>query len=485
MSPPRTVDSRLPPFSSLDEPLLVFGGGDARAHDAHPLRGLTRFGPYSRAAFRSFTPVIRVATLGPVSGQAQVRQLLGSLRAQRQPQDRPEYVPAYPGCIKLLGADLQLANNPQAHIARPDNPDELSGDGSLAARVGASLDEAVRRLGTLREEFDVLTVHLPDAWMPMLKTPEFDAHDSLKVTAALANLPTQVLNDRVFAFPYRTSVAWRLSIALYVKAGGVPWKLAPIPGVPENSAYIGLAYALRGDPRNARFVTCCSQVFDADGGGMQFVAYEARDPLDDGDHSRRNPYLSRADMRAVMTRSLLLYQARNGGSLPRRLVIHKQTPFREQELEGVDDAVGGVDEVECIEITSDVAWRGVWLGPSRQPGRKSEPEGYPVHRGVMVPTSGVSALLWAAGNVPVVSSRGGFYQGGKSIPRPLLLTRHTGRGPLEIAAAEALALTKMDWNNDALYNPVPVTILYAQRLSRIIANVASVPSRAYPYRLFM
>ncbi len=50
---------------------------------------------------------------------------------------------------------------------------------------------------------------------------------------------------------------------------------------------------------------------------------------------------------------------------------------------------------------------------------------------------------------------------------------------------EALALTKMDWNNDALYDPVPVTIRYSKRLARTIANVPSLPGRDYPYRLFM
>jgi hypothetical protein len=43
----------------------------------------------------------------------------------------------------------------------------------------------------------------------------------------------------------------------------------------------------------------------------------------------------------------------------------------------------------------------------------------------------------------------------------------------------------MDWNNDALYDPVPVTIRYSQRLARTIANVPELPGSTYPYRLFM
>lgn len=280
-------------------------------------------------------------------------------------------------------------------------------------------------------------------------------------------------------------MAWRLAIALYVKAGGIPWKLARVRGVHDDTAYIGLAYALRGDQREAHYVTCCSQVFDMDGGGMQFVAFEARDPVADLAEARRNPFLSRDDMRAVLARSLELYQGRNGGNLPKRLVIHKTTAFKADEIDGAFDALAGIPEVECIEVGANSSWRGVWLIDSGKKNPPSKPSGYPVPRGTVVIRSGTSALLWAAGNAPGVSNTGDYYQGKKSIPRPLQLIRHAGRGPLEVIAHEALALTKMDWNNDALYDPVPVSIRYSQKLARTIANVPDLPGKTYPYRLFM
>ena len=56
--------------------------------------------------------------------------------------------------------------------------------------------------------------------------------DALKALGAKYNIPTQVLNDRAFTFTYKASLAWRLAIALYAKAGGIPWKLARLSGVP-------------------------------------------------------------------------------------------------------------------------------------------------------------------------------------------------------------------------------------------------------------
>lgn len=55
----------------------------------------------------------------------------------------------------------------------------------------------------------------------------------------------------------------------------------------------------------------------------------------------------------------------------------------------------------------------------------------------------------------------------------------------ERVAQHVLALTKMDWNNDALYDPLPVTIKYSQALARVIGHASDLPDAIYPYRLFM
>jgi hypothetical protein len=482
---PAPLPSRLPPYSALEEPSLIFAASEERAHDVHPLRGLVDHGPFSQASLVQFTPTIRVATVGPGNGHRQVRGLVDSLRQSYRPGDRAEYVPSYPGFSQVFGAEIGLADE----VAHVKWPNQLRGQGIAAsAEVAALLRGAIAQLTAVRGSFDLAFVHLPDAWSSACRSTDFDAHDFAKAIAAVAGVPTQVVNDRVFDFSYLASRSWRLGIAQYVKAGGVPWKLAPIPGDPPDTAFIGLAYAYRGDPTEAHFVTCCSQIFDADGGGMQFVAYEANDPIvrRRGSDGRENPYLSRSDMRAVLARSLRVYQSRNGGLIPRRVAVHKLTGFTEDELAGVFDALSAVDEIECLEINTNVAWRGVWRDvPRTRSGKKSEPSAFPVPRGTLLQLSGTEALLWGAGDAPGVSTKEHFFQGKKSIPRPLFLRRHAGSGRLEIAGAETLALTKMDWNNDALYDPVPVTIRYSRRLAQIIAHVPELPGGEYPYRMFM
>lgn len=480
------ANAKLPPFQLLEEPVLAFSPDSPQRADIHPLRGLVKFGPFSQASFGAYTPALRVALVGPKSGREDVVALMKLVQNQQRPADRADYVPAYPGFEALFGVPMAAAPA-SARVQWPDAIEDLPHAGTGEQRLAAAFLDALRVLDGVRSEFDVVVVHLPDRWAHASRTDTFDAHDALKALGAQFGVPTQVINDHSFGFSakFAASIAWRLAIALYVKAGGTPWKLAPLPGVPEDTAYIGLAYALKPKQDGMHYVTCCSQVFDMDGGGMQFVAFEARDPIPDVQSAKRNPFLSRADMRAVLARSLQIYQARNGGALPRRLVIHKTTAYQDQEIQGAREALSAVPEVECIEIGANSAWRGVWMTPDPGGPRRTKADGYPVPRGVVQIRSGASCFVWVAGNAPGVSSKGVYYQGGKSIPRPLVMTRHAGAGALNMIALEALALTKMDWNNDALYDPVPVTIRYSQRLARTIANVPSLPGSTYPYRHFM
>jgi hypothetical protein len=467
----RLIGSRLPPHRVRGEPLLAFGNG---GNHKHPLVGLRKYGPYSRESFGSAD--IRFALITTSTMYGRVRQFLGTLLREHQPTDRRKYVPPYPGFQPVFGVGLKPADD---SVVRLD-PNAATGPDPHFA-IASALAHAVRQLTNTRSSWDVLIVVLPTAWRQWKVSADgaFDLHDQLKALAAPLGVPTQVVwEDGALIFPYQCSLAWRLSIALYAKAGGTPWRLHRTADA--DVAYIGLSYAIRGGTSDA-FVTCCSQVFDADGGGMDFVAYDVGQGID-----LENPHLNRDQMRAVMSRSVRLYQDRHAGSLPTRIVVHKTTTFRNHEVDGVLDAWDASQEVECVRVQGSTPWRGVRLVPANPGQGRSQPANWPVQRGTMQFLSGRDALLYVNGTAPgLASGNGNFYQGAKSIPSPLLICRDAGSGPLERTADDVLALTKMDWNNDALYDPLPVTIKYSQTLARVIGHTSGLPDAVYPYRLFM
>ena len=342
--------------------------------------------------------------------------------------------------------------------------------------LAAALSDGLRALTLVRDSFDVIVFYLPPRFAPYFTDGPFDLHDAVKATGSELGLPTQIITDEALRYRCRASVAWRLATALYAKAGWIPWKLHTQAGpLDPQAAYIGLSYALRpATDGSTSFVTCCSQVFDADGGGMHFIAYDVGQGND-----LHNPYLSREQMRLVMARSLALYQDRHAGAIPSQLVIHKQTPFTLDEVAGCFDAWGATTELACVTLERP-NWRGVQLTGKRKPG-------YAVDRGTVLPLDGHAALVWIAGNVPAatLTGHGNFLQGKKGTPRPVLMTRHACRGPLIDLAGQILALSKMNWNNDALYDSLPCTIRYAQTLARTLKHMPGLLPVPYDYRLFM
>ena len=50
---------------------------------------------------------------------------------------------------------------------------------------------------------------------------------------------------------------------------------------------------------------------------------------------------------------------------------------------------------------------------------------------------------------------------------------------------ELLGLTKMNWNNDSLYDRLPVTLSYASVLARVVKRLGTLSSSPYDFRFFM
>src|SRR5574341_815470 len=471
-----------PAHSRIVEPNLLFHPDRKEDCSSHPLLGLAQYGPYSRSTINSVLDPIRVAVIAPHGGLRDVERLFLELGQRHRPRERTNYLPEYLGVSRIFGVNIV-----RAEVAF-EFPSELDGkviDSSTPHVLLA--DELARALSVVesrRNQFDVVAVYLPNRWERGFFGPEgvdFNLHDYIKAIAAVRGIPTQVINDdSALAYPCRCSVMWRLSTALYTKAGGVPWKLA---NAGDETAFVGLSYALRHvESSSPRFVTCCSQVFDTDGAGLEFVAYDTADVHVERD----NPYLSRADMRRVMARSLALYQRRHAGRTPKKIVVHKSTEFKSEEVDGCFDAFRAA-EVELIQVQQDAGWRGVLIDPPKsRDGKKGTPAAYPCERGTFMPLDGRTVLLWTQGNAPNAALDGrNFYKEGKGIPEPLQLKRFAGHGAWGEPCEAVLGLSKMNWNNDSLYDRLPVTMAYAQVLAQVIKRMPRLLSETYQFRFFM
>jgi hypothetical protein len=472
------MTSEIAPHVCLQEPKLSFHPDRASDRHIHPLLGLLRFGPYSSGLVPD---PIRVATISPFGDSGRLFEFMRELNSPVQATERREYLPDWPGFQPVFGLHMRGAAR-ACHVELDAAlEDDFKASASPHIILADRLIRAIQGLEARRAEFDVLFIYIPLRWQRGYvggPTEDFDLHDHIKATTAARRMPVQLVReDKALVYADRASVMWRLGLALYVKAGGVPWKLADTD--PET-AYIGLSYAVRPVESNRpRFVSCCSQVFDAEGAGLEFVAYDAHEVQ----VHRDNPYLSRAEMFRVMARSMDLYRRRHAGQSPRRVMVHKTTEFKGDEIDGCMEAFHLCEAVDLIQVVEDVPWRGVQISASGDQTKGSATP-FPLKRGSLVGISPTEALFWTHGSVRGIGTQD-YFQGGRSTPRPIRLVRHAGHGPWDDTAFAILALTKMDWNNDALYDPLPVTLEYAKVLARVVKRMSLLGSAPYQFRFFM
>ena len=463
----------------LPEPKLSFHPDRRSDQEVHPLRGLLQFGPHSSGLVLD---PIRVATLAPANESVRLFGFMKDLNSTFKATERIDYLPNWPGFHSVFGLHMRGAGRGLHLELDPAVESEVRDSSRPHIVLAERMMRAIQMLESRRADFDVLFIYLPQRWSRGFvggSEEDFDLHDHLKAATAARRLPIQMVReDSALAYPHRASVMWRIGLALYAKAGGVPWKLADTD---PDTAYVGISYAVRPpESDRPRFVTCCSQVFDAEGSGLEFVAYDAHEV----EVQRDNPFLSRSEMFRVMTRSLDLYRRRHAGRSPRRVMVHKTTEFKQDEVDGCMEALHLCEAVDLVQVVEDVGWRGVRIDASRGE-QKGKATAFPVARGTLIGLGPREALLWTHGDVGGIGERGSYFQGGRSTPRPVRLVRHAGHGPWDDTARAALALSKMDWNNDALYDALPVTIGYAKVLARVVKRMRGLGSAPYQFRFFM
>ncbi len=218
--------------------------------------------------------------------------------------------------------------------------------------------------------------------------------------------------------------------------------------------------------------------YNAHGEGLQYRLSKIENPL----IVRGNPFMSRDDARHVgETIRQLFFDAHSG--LPRRVVIHKLTPFRRDEREGLQEGLSGVKEVDMLEINGENALR--YVASVARAGGEFDADNFPVRRGTVVRLDERAALLWVHGVTDAVKPSWKYYQGKRRIPAPVVIRRHAGKSDLSLVAREILGLSKMDWNSADMYSKLPATVYSSKQIARIGNLLRGLGPMSYDYRLFI
>lgn len=277
-----------------------------------------------------------------------------------------------------------------------------------------------------------------------------DFRRALKSRAMEYRMPIQIGTNNLFAEletnQDAATRAWNMSVALYYKAGGIPWRMKT--DGPET-CFVGISFHhLRTFQQHFAYASL-AQAFSTRGDG--FAIRGEAIPWDEG--QGRNVHLTVNQAAELGRRVLEEYRERTGGT-PQRVVLHKTTHFDESEQAGFRHAFQNVPIVELINIMP-TQFRLLKYGK------------YPPRRGTLCTVNKTSTYLFLTGYMPEWRTYPGPH-----IPAPVKLVSNDDVD-MHRVASDILGLARMNWNTASISSAHPVTLSFSRRVGGIMKEVGS------------
>lgn len=255
--------------------------------------------------------------------------------------------------------------------------------------------------------------------------------------------------------------AWNFFTGLYYKSGRTPWKIITNSN-DYTTCFIGISFykSLDGTETN----TSIAQIFNERGEGIIVRGENAKYCKEDNTY-----YLDEEGAKELLNQSLKKYRLEHKTS-PARIVVHKTSRYKEEELDGFIEAINQ----NKIELYDFISLR-------RSTVRLFRKSIYPPLRGTFwQPHNSNELFLYTRGSINFYETYPGMY-----MPRSLHLDiKHCISSPTQLAK-EVLTLTKMNWNNTQIDELEPLTIHAARSVGKILKYLPDSESYPNKYSYYM
>lgn len=463
----------------LEEPGLDFGTG---------IHVDVRFGTQRHSVLDFEDESNRKMRVGIVGTNETIDAVTSWLDSLKEPieakeSNQPNMTPGFPGISADAGFHLSL--DVQSELCSAISSREL--DELLKVPSGSDMamraaDEFADRVRRLQEDQRVnvvlcaLPLSLAERTLNDNGTEEIrDFHHALKAKCLSLRTPTQIILPHTYNSKQvikrktkqsqRTvqddaTKAWNFVTALYYKGGGTPWRMRR-EAESLQTCYIGIGFYKLLD--GSALQASVAQVFDERGEGVIVRGAMASLYKDD-----RHPYLESSDSESLLLNALKEYRGRHRHA-PARVVIHKSSPFRQEEIDGFNSAISQ----ERIDQRNYVS-----VGDSEiRLFRQGE---YPPLRGTLLELDDSEAVLYTTGSVNFYKTYPGLY-----VPRPIHLRAPVRDDSIRQIAADVLSLSKMNWNKTQMSGSLPITLEATRNVGNILKYLDPESKVQNTYRFFM
>ena len=238
--------------------------------------------------------------------------------------------------------------------------------------------------------------------------------------------------------------AWNMSVGLYYKAGGIPWRFK-VDG-PET-CFVGISFHHLQTPQQHFIYSSLAQAFSSRGEGFALRG----EAIPWSERPGRNVHLTADQATKLANQVLQKYRDGIGGN-PQRVVLHKTSRFDETEQEGFRHGFRDIPIVELINIMP-TQFRLLTYGK------------YPPRKGTLCTVNKTATYLFTTGYMPEWRTYPGPH-----IPAPVKLVSDDDVDMHQVAS-DILGLARMNWNTASMSSAHPVTLFFSRRVGGIMAEV--------------
>ena len=171
-----------------------------------------------------------------------------------------------------------------------------------------------------------------------------------------------------------------MSVALYYKAGGIPWRFK---AAGPETCFVGISFHHLRTLRQHLVYSSLAQAFSSRGEGFAIRG----EMVPRSERQKRNVHLTMEQAAKLASKVLQEYSEQTGGN-PQRVVLHKTSKFDDSEQEGFRHGFRDVPIVELINIMP-TQFRLLTYGP------------YPPRRGTLCTVNKASTYLFTTGYMPL------------------------------------------------------------------------------------
>ena len=461
----------------IPEPNLDFCSKVSRKiiQDTNPMRGLLKNNPYDYEFHSNFNTNVKIGVICPISHTFQFREFLNGLN-RNVTVSGTDYVQPYVGFEQIYATSLDI---PAVNSNLWVKCNETQND---SVNLAQNICKFAHKLSNNNPDI-IIVIFIPNSWEKhrFFKNngETFDLHNYIKAYAAQNGFTTQFVEEKTISNTYmKNQIYWWLSLAFFVKSMRTPWALSDLN---TDTAYAGIGYSVRHDAKGKpNIVVGCSHIYNSKGQGLRYKLSKVDNPILD---RKNNPYLSYEEAYKLGVSIQELF-VKSMDRMPKRVVIHKRTPFKDEEVKGITDALShsGIKDVDLITITMEDKVK--CIDQYIQHGCPANAS-FPVMRGICFAVSKYECLLWTHGTIDSVKPNRNYYPGGRGIPSPLRIIKYHGNGSMQTIVKEILGFTKMNWNSFNFYTKFPATIDTSNTLAQVGNLLGHYDGRTYDYRYFI